>query len=138
MLEDAEGAQRGEDTADAAPVLRLYVPGTEVARVTLGITTADGGGTTVDATAEPGVVTDVPLDDFPDGRYSFTIDSSVPIVAGGTHDDPDRRRADRPRLVRVGRAALRHHGHGGRRRLRRSPEPRQPDAARRDRDGPVR
>jgi hypothetical protein len=88
VLEDAEGAQRGEDTADAAPVLRLYVPGTAVARVTLGITTADGGGTTVDATAEPGVVTDVPLDDFPDGRYSFTIDSSVPIVAGARTTTP--------------------------------------------------
>ncbi|MBY0175924.1 DUF5719 family protein [Curtobacterium herbarum] len=93
VLDDAEGAQHGEDTADAGPVLRLYVPGTEVARVTLGITTADGGGTTVDATAEPGVVTDVPLDDFPDGRYSFTIDSSVPIVAGArttTPTDDDR------------------------------------------------
>ncbi|PZE84953.1 DUF5719 family protein [Curtobacterium sp. MCBD17_032] len=88
VLDDAEGAQRGEDTADAAPVLRLYVPGDRTARVTLGITTADGGGTTVDATAEPGIVTDVPLDDFPDGRYSFTITSTVPIVAAARTTTP--------------------------------------------------
>lgn len=88
VLDDAEGAQRGEDTADAGPVLRLYVPGETAARVTLGITTADGGGTTVEATAEPGLVTDVPLDDFPDGRYSFTISSSVPIVAGARTTTP--------------------------------------------------
>jgi P pilus assembly chaperone PapD len=88
VLDDAEGAQRGEDTADAAPALRLYVPGDRAARVTLGITTADGGGTTVDATAEPGIVTDVPLDDFPDGRYSFTITSTVPIVAGARTTTP--------------------------------------------------
>ncbi|PYY50041.1 DUF5719 family protein [Curtobacterium sp. MCBD17_023] len=88
VLDDAEGAQRGEDTADAAPALRLYVPGDRAARVTLGITTADGGGTTVDATAEPGIVTDVPLDDFPDGRYSFTITSTVPIVAAARTTTP--------------------------------------------------
>ncbi|WIB35255.1 DUF5719 family protein [Curtobacterium sp. MCJR17_043] len=62
--------------------------GDRAARVTLGITTADGGGTTVDATAEPGIVTDVPLDDFPDGRYSFTITSTVPIVAAARTTTP--------------------------------------------------
>ncbi len=56
--------------------------------MTLGITTADGGGSTVNATAEPGIVTDVPLDDFPDGRYSFTISSTVPIVAGARTTRP--------------------------------------------------
>ncbi|TCK59734.1 DUF5719 family protein [Curtobacterium sp. PhB136] len=82
VLRGAEDAQRGDDTADAAPIVRLFVPGTTAARVTLGITTADGGGTTVNTTAEPGVVTDVALDDFPDGRYSFTVSSTVPVVAG--------------------------------------------------------
>ncbi|MCS5508029.1 DUF5719 family protein [Curtobacterium flaccumfaciens pv. flaccumfaciens] len=87
-LANAKAAQRGSDTADAAPVVRLFVPGERSARVTLGITTADGGGTTVNATAEPGVVTDVPLDDFPDGRYSFTITSTAPIVAGARTTTP--------------------------------------------------
>jgi hypothetical protein len=87
-LANAQAAQRGDDTADAAPIVRLFVPGTQAARVTLGITTADGGGTTVNATAEPGVVTDVPLDDFPDGRYSFTITSTVPVVAGARTTTP--------------------------------------------------
>ncbi|MBF4614518.1 DUF5719 family protein [Curtobacterium sp. VKM Ac-1376] len=87
-LANAQAAQRGDDTADAAPIVRLFVPGSRSARVTLGITTADGGGTTVNATAEPGVVTDVPLDDFPDGRYSFTITSTVPVVAGARTTTP--------------------------------------------------
>jgi len=82
VLQDAAAAQRGDDAADAAPVVRLFVPGTTAARVTLGITTSDGGGSTVNATAEPGVVTDVALDDFPDGRYSFTVSSTEPVVAG--------------------------------------------------------
>ena len=88
VLDGADEAQRGEDTADAVPIVRLFVPGDVPARVTLGITTADGGGTTVDATAEPGVVTDVPLDDFPDGRYSFTISSTVPLVAAARTTAP--------------------------------------------------
>lgn len=93
VLKGAQAAQRGDDTADAAPIVRLFVPGTEAARVTLGITTSEGGGSTVNATAEPGVVTDVALDDFPDGRYSFTVTSTVPLVAGArttTPTDDDR------------------------------------------------
>lgn len=82
VLRDAAAAQSGEDTTDAQPVLRLFVPGTKAARVTLSIATADGGGASVNATAEPGVVTDVPLDSFPDGVYSMTVSSSVPLVAG--------------------------------------------------------
>ncbi|GAA3337350.1 hypothetical protein GCM10017714_04020 [Curtobacterium pusillum] len=88
VLKGAQAAQRGDDTADAAPIVRLFVPGTKAARVTLGITTADGGGSTVNATAEPGVVTDVALDDFPDGRYSFTVSSTEPVVAGARTTTP--------------------------------------------------
>lgn len=88
VLRGAQEAQRGDDAADAAPIVRLFVPGSESARVTLGITTADGGGTTVNATAEPGVVTDVALDDFPDGRYSLTITSTQPLVAGARTTAP--------------------------------------------------
>jgi len=88
VLAGAQEAQRGDDTADAAPIVRLFVPGTEAARVTLGITTSEGGGSTVNATAEPGVVTDVALDDFPDGRYSFTVTSTVPVVAGARTTTP--------------------------------------------------
>ncbi|WP_439691962.1 DUF5719 family protein [Curtobacterium sp. SP.BCo] len=88
VLLGAQEAQRGDDTADAAPIVRLFVPGTKAARVTLGITTADGGGSTVNATAEPGVVTDVSLDDFPDGRYSFTVTSTEPLVAGARTTSP--------------------------------------------------
>ncbi|MFJ3382319.1 DUF5719 family protein [Curtobacterium sp. NPDC090217] len=88
VLRGAQEAQRGDDTADAAPIVRLFVPGDKAARVTLGITTADGGGTTVNTTAEPGVVTDVSLDDFPDGRYSFSVSSTEPVVAGARTTTP--------------------------------------------------
>ncbi|MGW8433479.1 DUF5719 family protein [Curtobacterium citreum] len=88
VLEKTQEAQRGDDTADAAPVVRLFVPGSRAARVTLGISTADGGGSTVNATAEPGVVTDVALDDFPDGRYAFTISSTEPVVTGVRSTSP--------------------------------------------------
>jgi hypothetical protein len=88
VLQGAQAAQRGDDTTDAAPIVRLFVPGSKAARVTLGITTADGGGSTVNATAEPGVVTDVALDDFPDGRYSFTVTSTEPLVAGARTTTP--------------------------------------------------
>ncbi|OIH96447.1 DUF5719 family protein [Curtobacterium sp. MCBA15_001] len=87
-LRGAQDSQRGDDTADAAPVVRIFVPGTRAARVTLGITTSDGGGTTVNTTAEPGVVTDVALDDFPDGRYSFTVSSTEPVVTGARTTTP--------------------------------------------------
>lgn len=88
VLQGAQEAQRGDDASDAAPIVRLFVPGKQAARVTLGITTSDGGGTTVNATAEPGVVTDVALDDFPDGRYSFTVTSTEPLVAGARTTSP--------------------------------------------------
>lgn len=88
VLSGAQEAQRGDDTADAAPIVRLFVPGTTAARVSLGITTADGGGTTVNTTAEPGIVTDVALDDFPDGVYSFTVSSTQPVVAGARSTKP--------------------------------------------------
>jgi hypothetical protein len=88
VLQNAEQAQSGDDTADAAPIVRVFVPGTEAARMTLSITTAEGGGTAVSATAEPGVVTDVPLDDFPNGIYSMSIASTVPVVAGARTTTP--------------------------------------------------
>jgi len=88
VLDQAQEAQSGDDAADAGPIVRIFVPGTRTARVTLGITTADGGGSTVNATAEPGVVTDVALDDFPDGRYSFTVTATEPVVAGARTTTP--------------------------------------------------
>jgi hypothetical protein len=88
VLQDAEGAQAGSDTADAAPIVRVFVPGSRSADLTLSFTTADGAGTTVNATADGGVVTDVPLDDFTDGIYSVSIASTVPVVAGARTSTP--------------------------------------------------
>ncbi|PZF64456.1 hypothetical protein DEI81_05785 [Curtobacterium sp. MCBD17_013] len=88
VLRDTDGAQHGDDTADAAPVVRVFVPGDASAHLTMALTTADGGGTTVQATADGGVVTDVPLDDFADGRYTVTVTADVPIVAGARTSTP--------------------------------------------------
>jgi hypothetical protein len=88
VLRETEEAQSGDDTADAAPIVRVFVPGTATADLTMSITTADGAGTTVTATADGGVVTDVPLDDFPDGQYSIAVSSTVPVVAGARTSTP--------------------------------------------------
>ncbi|MFZ7089057.1 DUF5719 family protein [Curtobacterium sp. RRHDQ10] len=88
VLQDAQGAQSGSDTADAAPIVRVFVPGSSAADLTLAITTADGAGTTVTANADGGVVTDVPLDDFPDGVYSISVSSTVPVVAAARTSTP--------------------------------------------------
>jgi len=95
VLRGAQDAQSGEDTADAAPIVRVFVPGSRTARLQLAITTAEGSGTTVAATADGGVVTDVPLDDFPDGIYSMSVTADVPVVVGSRTSTPtDGGRAD--------------------------------------------
>jgi hypothetical protein len=88
VLRKAEQAQEGADSADAAPIVRVFVPGAKQASLTLSIRTADGGGTTVNATAQPGIVTDIPLDDFSDGTYSVTIAANHPVVAGARTSTP--------------------------------------------------
>ncbi|WP_066515901.1 DUF5719 family protein [Curtobacterium ammoniigenes] len=81
VVRSAQAAQSGSDTADAAPIVRVYVPGAVQANLTLSIQSGGGGGTTVNATAEPGIVTDIPLSDFPDGTYSVSISADRPVVA---------------------------------------------------------
>ena len=87
VLRSAQGAQSGSDTADAAPVVRVYVPGAVQANLTLSIRSG-GGGTTVNATAEPGIVTDIPLSDFADGTYSIVISADRPVVAAARTSTP--------------------------------------------------
>jgi hypothetical protein len=88
VLRKSDDAQQGDDTADAAPIVRVFVPGTKQAKLTLSFTTASGGGTTVNATAEPGIVTDIPLDDFTDGTYSVSVSSDRPVVASARTSTP--------------------------------------------------
>jgi hypothetical protein len=69
---------------DLRSVIRLLVPGTKQAHTEISVIpeSGTGSGTTVSVVVEAGVVTDVPLDSFPDGNYSVVIASDQPVVAG--------------------------------------------------------
>jgi hypothetical protein len=69
---------------DLRSVIRLLVPGTKQAHTEISVVpeSGSGSGTTVSVVVEAGVVTDVPLDSFPDGNYSVVIASDQPVVAG--------------------------------------------------------
>lgn len=84
----------GHDSIDAAAaldgygdvpgVLRVLVPGTGTANVTVSAIPEDGSGPANSATlsVDGGVVTDFPLTDFTDGSWTFTITSDRPAVVG--------------------------------------------------------
>jgi len=68
--------------SDLTSVLRLLVPGDQPASVTLRIAEQKDGGaqTEYQLGLTPGVVTEFPLQDVPDGTYTVTADSDQPIV----------------------------------------------------------
>jgi hypothetical protein len=72
------------DASDLQSVLRLFVPGTDPAAVTVRIAEEKSGGaqTEYQVGLTPGVVTEFPLQDIPDGIYSITTESDQPIVIG--------------------------------------------------------
>ncbi|MET4782148.1 DUF5719 family protein [Glaciihabitans sp. UYNi722] len=69
---------------DLRTVIRLLVPGTKQARAQISVIPDSGteDGTSVSVVVEAGMVTDVPLDSFPEGNYSVLISSDQPVVAG--------------------------------------------------------
>lgn len=79
-IEDGTGLTSTEGFADAAPALRVLSG--EDATVTL--TTIADGEEPVESTLEltGGVVSEIDLSTVEAGRYSFTLSSDVPIVAG--------------------------------------------------------
>ncbi|MCU1523358.1 MAG: hypothetical protein JWO18_252 [Microbacteriaceae bacterium] len=70
--------------SDLRTVIRLFVPGTTAAHTEISVVpeSGTGAGTSVSVAVEAGIVTDVPLDSFPEGNYSVTIASDQPLVAG--------------------------------------------------------
>jgi len=68
---------------DLASVLRFYVPGhTDAkAQITIARESSSENPITVGATLDAGKVTETPLGDFPDGSYTVTVRSDVPIIA---------------------------------------------------------
>jgi hypothetical protein len=73
-----------EDYNDLQPVLRLYAPGDASAAVRVDVKGEDSTstGTSFTLDVEGGVVTDLPLDGLDDGRYTVTVGSDTPTVAG--------------------------------------------------------
>ena len=69
---------------DLSSIIRLYVPGTDSARAEITIVPENGSeaATPVRVVVQPGIVTEVPLDSYPDGSYTVTIATDKPLVAG--------------------------------------------------------
>jgi hypothetical protein len=85
IVRDGEAVQKKTGDAgfaDLKSILRAYVPGSTNAQLSIQLSTADGTGTTVTATAQSARTTDVSIDGLDDGLYTATIRSSEPIVAG--------------------------------------------------------
>ncbi|HEV7184054.1 MAG TPA: DUF5719 family protein [Leifsonia sp.] len=76
-------AQSSEGYGVDLPAVRLFVPGTQAAQVTVGAVGENGtaAGNSYATTVKPGAVVELPLDGLKDGSYTVTVRSSVPIVA---------------------------------------------------------
>jgi hypothetical protein len=72
------------DYTDLQSILRLFVPGDEPASVTLRVAEerTDGARTEYQIGLTPGIVTEFPLQDIPDGTYLIEAESDQPIVMG--------------------------------------------------------
>jgi hypothetical protein len=69
--------------ADLQSGLRVYVPGSEDATISVSVASESSGSAdgSYSLNAAGGVVSELPLKDLPDGSYSVTLESDVPIVA---------------------------------------------------------
>lgn len=65
------------------PTVRVLVPGTAPAHVSVGVVGETGTetGNTYTATVKPGVATEIPLNGLTDGDYTATVTSDQPVVA---------------------------------------------------------
>jgi hypothetical protein len=72
-----------EGYADLQAALRVYVPGSADAAITVSVASESSGSADGSYTlsASGGVVSELPLKDLPDGTYSVTLSSTEPIVA---------------------------------------------------------
>ncbi|WP_431279779.1 DUF5719 family protein [Leifsonia poae] len=82
-LAAVSAGQSGEGYSADLPAVRVFVPGTQDAEVTVGAVGENGtaAGNSYSTTVKAGVVSEVPLDGLVDGSYTVTVRSSVPIVA---------------------------------------------------------
>lgn len=98
VVPQAGGVEASEDHADGDdhPAVRLFAPGEDPVEVSIGVIPESGsGGTTIDATLEPGRVVDVPLGLLDAGTYAIRVEADAPVVAaaratvGGTAGQTD-------------------------------------------------
>ncbi|WP_022881577.1 DUF5719 family protein [Gryllotalpicola ginsengisoli] len=79
----AAQTQAASDDDSSALVLRVYVPGSKSAKITVSTRAEQGSKGGVNprtVTLDPGVVSEVPITGLGDGTYTITVDSSVPVV----------------------------------------------------------
>ena len=84
VVPEAGGVAASEDHAegDDFPAVRLFAPGEDPVDVSIGVVPESGaGGTTIEATLEPGRVLDVPLGVIDEGVYTVRIEADAPVVA---------------------------------------------------------
>lgn len=75
--------ESGENVGVEFPALRVFVPGSADADITIGVVGEEGtaAGTSHAQTVKAGNVAEIPLDNLKDGSYTVTVNSSVPVVA---------------------------------------------------------
>ena len=77
-----QAAQGGAGYDDLGTIVRVFVPGAVDADATIRVLSAEDGvaSSGFDLTLAAGVVTDVPIDELPDGSYTVVVETSVPTV----------------------------------------------------------
>ena len=84
VVPQSGGVDAAEDHAegDDHPAVRLFAPGEEPVNVSIGVVADSGaGGSTIEATLQPGRTTDVPLGVLDAGTYTVRIEADAPVVA---------------------------------------------------------
>lgn len=98
VVPQSGGVEAVEDHAegDDHPAVRLYAPGDAPVDVSIGVVPETGsGGSTIQATLEPGRALDVPLGVLDAGTYTVRVEADAPVVAaarasvGGTEGQTD-------------------------------------------------
>jgi len=76
-------AQSAEAVSVEFPTVRVFVPGTQDAQITVGAVgeTGTAAGNSYAQTVKAGNVAEIPLDHLKDGNFDVTVRSSVPVVA---------------------------------------------------------
>jgi len=79
-----EGRLGQDDSSDFRTVMRIFVPGEKSTDATVTVIPESGSkpGASFDIALKPGIVTELPIEGLADGRYSVTVVTEEPIVAG--------------------------------------------------------